>query len=648
MSSRTSYPNLEEALTAVRENLPRARFDQGRWQQREAELKALVAKPGDTVAFFRQWSGASKYNSVELLDFSVRAFEHIGPSDEAQLFIGQVWLDELGELNDTIRQDYLLDLFKHNDHVFFLLTGAAAELIAHCSFSHTFMYPWIKSLRQRMGQNRIDRGPWKCIENYCKRSTSEALVTITVWQADKPDDDARNVIACMTAWIREAIGNEEGTLAVGLAQFEDMLRAPGSPEDRSQFIQSWAYSAKSALLTEEMLCRIKDELYKAEGNEERAWCFLLARLIETEPRHWSFALKEATRITRPALQAMPRHYLVCAIQEAWEKAEETGPVKRSDWEAAYFALHPVGSTALGTWNAVGLFLTRAMEADSHVGERLLQKLAMTAADQWFQLAAQMNGPLTYLGMMLTKQAYCTRFVTSLCLSDSAAERRLGIRLYEECKVENLDAGLITNADPRKLERIVHVCFLLRPSPTVIASIHRSLIPTLSKSVGLEGEAFKEAITFHAADTSEYRTAMAEAAKSNKWLRDILKEIKSVITQTNAARSSPALQMEVPGQARAAALAMRRMATNATKGAMDNSLMSVFGPAIDVRYSDVTRTYSVGTGLSPASKMRQTHVEMEVPVMGFMEPELTRWRQQAAITRLAELDAILNGTTAAGV
>jgi hypothetical protein len=140
------------------------------------------------------------------------------------------------------------------------------------------------------------------------------------------------------------------------------------------------------------------------------------------------------------------------------------------------------------------------------------------------------------------------------------------------------------------------------------------------------------------NTHGYRSALAAAAPHHEYLQAILADVEERLTAIHNASASPALQMEVPGHARAERLYHRRMARDVAKGVRQQSTFLSLIHSIQLLYGGASwRIFESDGKLSQPSGMHASSTNIEIPRLEMLDPEGMHLRRVAASVRIASLE-----------
>jgi hypothetical protein len=112
-----------------------------------------------------------------------------------------------------------------------------------------------------------------------------------------------------------------------------------------------------------------------------------------------------------------------------------------------------------------------------------------------------------------------------------------------------------------------------------------------------------------------------------------------MSETRKSAASPALQMDVPGYARASSLYGRHMATIVAEGIAAKSIFLNMVRKVRILYGDDGWRFLRADGaLSEASLFHASSTEIEVPQLEMAKPEEAQMRRVQASARIAQLES----------
>jgi len=262
---------------------------------------------------------------------TVRAYFYLGVADEVRGFVGRLWCAGLRQWPELARQEFFRRIVGTDRTSLFEALDFAPGVFREIPLSAEFMLGWIADARRAVGNDLYQRGLWGCVENYTRYQTSAALQLIEQWLQCRPADRERNAIARMLRWIRELADAGASQWRNGLEKIQTLLCAPGNPEFRALYLESWALAADSPSLDETRALALRNELVQGIGEEELSWCFLLARVVLERSDHWPWAFRELLRMAGTVTAERSRYWLVVAALEGWRAAKSEHAVTREQW-----------------------------------------------------------------------------------------------------------------------------------------------------------------------------------------------------------------------------------------------------------------------------------------------------------------------------
>jgi hypothetical protein len=637
-SLQAKYPLVSDALTAAHTGAERGRWDKNRREAIEAELQLINERKEPVLGMVAKHLGPQPLTGPLLIQFSLAATDHLGFSDSTKELMARLWVEVLSTWGKEEQIAFVQRIADQTGRDIFEVLEFAKDVFGRFDFSAEVMLPWIVRVRATIGKDLMQTGMWGCIENYCKRCPAEALKVAAGWQQNDPDEQSRSAIARMVASLRTAVIAKED-LASEMTAFDSMLSAPGSPELRSEYIESWAFMLDSPLLTDELLHSIRRELYTPGGKEEIAWCFLLARMTRFNLERWSVTHKELQFLARPDLGPIQKYWVAEAALDGWRRATNETAINRDQWEDVFFLVHPLAEPDRGTWESIEMLLYEALEKHPPDAAKFIVRLAEVSGRAWEKLLrgpARLHEGLTHT---LKQSPNSAEVITKLCLSPSRSARRVGLEWFNRCETVHLDEAMLSAADPAILEAVFLEAMVFPLLSEDTARLHGCLLRRIESVGGPLEAVFYDEVEHQTMDTHGYRKGILESSGGHARIAQMVEGAKKRIDATYGVRSSPALQMVVPGQHRAMKLWMKRTGRRMSKGAMEKSFTRLF-TNISILYAKKWRMRGPDGNLGEASELNTVSVEGEMPRLEPMMPEALTIKRISAEMRLRQIQDAL--------
>jgi len=642
-SFETKYPHVAQAFLAAHAGADRGRWDKNRREAIEAELLLIKERKEPLLEVVAKHYVQEPLTGPLLIQFSLKATNHLGFSDSTKECMARLWVEVLSTWRKEEQIAFVQSLTDLSGRDIFEVLEFAKDVFVRFDFSAEVMLPWIVRVRATIGKDLMQNGMWACIGNYCKRCPAEALKVATGLQRNNPDEQLRSAIARMLATLRTAVIDKE-ELASKMAVFDSMLSAPGSPELRSEYIESWAFMLDSPLLTDDLLFHMRRELYAAEGKEEIAWCFLLARMTRFNSERWSVTYKELQLLARPNLGTIQKYWVAEAALDGWRRSTTETRINRNQWEDLFFLVHPLDESDHGTWKSIEMLLYEALENHPTDAVRFIVHLAEVSGRAWEKLLrgpARVHEGLTHT---LKQASNCAEIITKLCLSTIRSARRIGLEWFHRCETVRLDETLVSAADPAIIEAVFLEAMVLPLLSEDTARLHGCLLNRIETIGGPLEITFYEEVQHQTLDTHGYRKSIVECTNGHDRITQMVEQAKKRIDATYGARKSPSLQMAIPGQHRAMNLWMKRTGRRMRKGAMENSFTRLF-TNISILYAKKWRMHGPDGNLGQASELNTVSVEGEMPRLESMMPEALTIKRISAELRLRQIQKDLTPSEA---
>lgn len=630
---QSKYPSLAAALVAMHSpaEVPREQAAQAAIKRELAE--ALQAAEPLALVANGLFDEAPKPDD-EFMRFSLAAYGHLGVSDEVRLFMGRLWADVLGSWKATERAGFLQLMVKDRHQVFEAL-DFAVELFRRVDFAADEVLPWITTARQQVGNDFIQRGLWGCIQAYCTKSPTEAVKVADGWLTQSPDETALGAIANMIGWLRLVVGPAHPA-AAAFAALEARVQGTGSAAWRKLYIESWARAAGDPSLTEAKALELRDKFVQPGGEAEAAWCFLLNAITQADRLAWAWTHREIKRLARPQLDDNAKYWAIVAVLLGMETSTTGEAVSPDDWRQLFNALLPLAATHVGTWQRVQDLLVTLAGKDPAAMRELIRMLARGSGASWLKIARQRT--FNWLFNTVRANGLHAGVSADLCFQAGAKSRELGTLFFAECGVERLDPVIVAEATAVQLELLLLEAQRRLMDHQALARLHACLAERVDQLGGELAETFYDEVATQCLNTNGYRTALAAAAGNHEYLMAILKDADERLTTIHKAASSPALQMEVPGQARAEKLAHRRFSQEVEKGMEEHSVFARFATTVHLLYGGKkNRMFNPDGTLGGPSEMHASSTSVEMPRMDFMDPEGMHLRRLVASVRIAALE-----------
>lgn len=582
-------------------------------------------------------SGASEPQR-ELVRISKSAYRYLGVSDDVRSFMGRLWAAAVRSWNSSQRSAFLL-LTTEDRHEVFQALDFTAELLTEVAFSAGELLPWLKGARRQVGNDFMQRGLWASVQALCKMSPMEAVRLATEWLNEEPDAQELSTIAAIIGLAREQVANGDVT-PIPLRDLETRLRTSAKPAWRSTYIQSWAQVASRGLLTRERVRELFDEFVANDGDEEAALCHLLhiiAHRDSVTDAEWSWILDELRRVARSGLGAASQHWLVLSVLEGLAdaaKPDRSLPV--DPWLDLLRSLCPIPSVHQQTWSRITGALVDTTGTAPEVARQMVLTLAAYSGRDWLQ--CDDRSEFRWFLMELAKHNQHERVATDLCFQTGTFSRRIGMVIFSNCNVPALEAQTVGAASARSVELLLLEAQRFHVDYAALGRLHASLAHRVDELDGELPELLYEEVARQCRNTYAYRTALRAAAPNNDYLLAIAADAEDRIKETRESFASPALQMDVPGYARARRLYDRYMASSVAKGIAEKSVLLNLVRKVRLLYGgERWRFFGPDGSLSPPSTFHTSSAEVEMPQLEIANPEEAQMRRLQASARIARLE-----------
>ena len=634
-SFESKYPHLSNALVgmkaAICEDIPP-----------EAATKELIAseivdanREGALLGpFIERLFGGLPRPDDAFMNFSMKAYRHLDVSDDVRLFMGRLWTDVLRSWDGVERAQFLLTTVR-DPHEVFQALDFAVEVFRRIEFKADEVLPWLLRARQRVSGDYIQHGFWACVEAFCTNAPREAVALADTWLSHKPDPPSLNLIGNIIGWLRLAIGPDHPA-AAAFSVLESRVQTASDPAWRAIYIQSWAQTVGHSSMTEAKALELRDQLVHPDEDEEVAWCFLLSAIAKSDRRAWPWTHRELKRVARPQLSEQARYWAVEAALHGLDTAGSDEAISAINWTDILVALLPVPATSVGTWRRIQHSLVTLADKQPIAARRLITTLAEHSGATWFDVLKDRE--FAWLTTVLREKGLHTAVSGELCFGAGAPSRRLGLLFFEECGVDQLDASVVSDTTAIQMELLLLEAQRRLVKYEALGRLHACLARDVDRLGGSLPELFYDEVALQALNTHGYRATLAAKAADHEYLAAILEDVEERLTAIHKASESPALQMEVPGQARADRLHGQRMARDVAKGIKEHSTFLSFMPTVHLLYGGTAwRTFTQEQSLSDVSGMHASSASFEIPRLEFSDPEGMHLRRLMASIRIATLE-----------
>lgn len=572
----------------------------------------------------------------DFMRFSFAAYRQLGVSGDVCVFMGRLWTDAVQAWSPQERTQFLL-LCVRDPHEVFQALDFAVELFRRVQFTPDEVFPWIAAAHRQVGNDRIQQGFWGCVEAFCIRSPPEAVAVAERWLDTKPELPALGVIGNMIGWLRLKVVSDPSSAALFEA-LEQRVQAHGHPAWRAIYIQSWAHAVGQAILNEKKALDIREPYRCSTCDEEIAWCFLLNSIVHSDRPSWSWAHRELTRLASPGLDERAKYWAVLAAMHGLRNADQSDIIPAERWRGLFAALLPVAAVSTATWDQILHTLTTLVEEDLTAMRELVMLLARGSGEAWLEVVKQRKF-LSFFQLLRRKGLHSV-VSGDLCFQSGASSRHLGLVVFSECSVEALGESVVRSSTATQLELLLLEAQRRSMEYPALARLHACLADSVDRVGGSLPELFYEEVARQCLNTHDYRSAIAAAAPNHEYLGALVLDVRERLSATHKASGSSALQMEVPGFARAQRFHDLKLARDVSKTVREHSTFLRLFPTVSLLYGGMeSRTFSSDGSLSGPTRMHSSSSTIEVPRLEAMDPEGMQILRIQASTRIATLEAL---------
>lgn len=568
----------------------------------------------------------------DFVHFSLRAYDFLGVSNDVCVFMGRLWAEAISACDVSQRGAFLMKLIEERETLFGAL-DFAVELFGRVKFTANEVFPWIEKAHHSVGKDLFQRGFWGCLEAYCTKSTEEAITFVGRWLDTNPQGPSLGVATNMIAWLRLAVVSDH-SLSPRFAAIEERVRGGGHSAWRALYIQSRAYGVPHLVIGEQEALQLRDEYVRHGSEEEVAWCFLLNSVLHVKP-HEEWARREARRISRPQLPEPAKYWVAVATLDGLASCSDHVSDHADEYLAIFSQLLPIGAESTGIWEHVYGTLKSLLDTRTEMARTLMKTLAAHSGETWLKIARDRQFASLF---HLLRQKNLHRFVAEdLCFHQNVTARHLGLVIFSDCNVEGISTEALNAATDTQIELLFLEALRRLMDFGALARL-QSCIATRIDSIGGDlATLFHEECALQCLNTYKYRSELATCARNHEYLPDIVADATERLANTAAASKSPALQMEVPGMARAQRMHDSKFVREVAKSVKEHSVFLSSFPTVTILYGgNEFRTFVGDRLMEGPSKMHRSSAEVEVPRLEFVDPETMHLRRVAASNRIAQL------------
>jgi hypothetical protein len=386
----------------------------------------------------------------EFMRFSFAAYRQLGVSGDVCVFMGRLWGEAAQTWSPAERAQFLF-LIGQDPHEVFQGLDFAAELFRRVQFTAEEVFPWFAVAHRQVVNDLIQGGFWGCVEAFCAGNPAQAVVVAERWLDTRPDPPALGVISNMIGRLRLAIVSDPSA-ATGFAALENRVQGNGCPAWRALYIQSLACSIGILPITEQDAIETRDRYVYAGAEEETAWCFLLSSVVRAERETWHWAHRELMGVARPSLSEASKNWAVVAALHGIEVTLQDDAVPTGAWQHLFRALLPIAASSVATWRSVHKTLTSLADTDSNAMRELVRTIAARSAPTWLQTLRDKN--FAWFFQILKAKGLAPAVSADLCFAPGAGGRHLGIIVFDECGLQELDASVVRGATAMQVELLL--------------------------------------------------------------------------------------------------------------------------------------------------------------------------------------------------
>lgn len=552
----------------------------------------------------------------EFLDFSMTACLQLGPSTESRTLIGRIWAYAAETWNSEQRKNFLFLLLRDPDEVFQTL-DIAVILFQRVRFVAEEVSAWLCEAHRCVRKDAYQTGFWTCVDTFCSTSPHAAMAVVGGWLDVGPVATPTELAARLLRVLRVAV-TSNANLASDFLRLEERLNAPGHPAWRGLYIQSLADLIRTGSLSENNVLEVRDRYVHGGAEEETAWCFLLKAIVCGEKSSWKWARRELMKVAGGPLTDVSKYWVILAALRGVETAEEGDPVSGSDWRGVLRALFPIAAENISVWQEIHNTLISLANANSFEMRELVRDIASYSGRTWVETIKQQKFP--YFFAVLRETQLAQGVCTDLCFGSGATQRQLGVLIFNECQVEELDPNTVRSTRDQQLELLLLEARRRQIRDDALARLHACLMERVKESGPSLSESFYEEASRQCLNTAEYRYALLHARPQDEKLKAIASEVEERLLAIDQAVLSPAFRMQVPGLLRARKLHDRSFRGSVSNTVKQSSEFLSFFPTVHNVY---------GSGIEPRISSNDTAPSAAI--------EIHSPSESAAFARLESID-----------
>jgi hypothetical protein len=591
----------------------------------------------ETESFLEPLSGifgGEPQPNDELIRFGLNAYRRLGFSEASRIFLGRLWADAARAWDGQGRMAFLSLLLRDRHEVFEAL-DIAVELFRRVQFAADEVFPWLAEAHRRVANDMYQRGFWGCVDAFCSTSPEAAIIVCGRWLDARPLSLCLNVISHMVGWLRIAVRGH-AVIPDGFLRIEDRLKAAGCPAWRALYIQSWTRGSESFSISEKEALDIRDLYVVADSEEETAWCLLLNSVVQADRAAWHWAHRELMSMAGPALGENSKHWVGVAALYGIEAAPQSDLVSADGWRDVFRALLPIAS-GVALWRNIHDTLASLANKDGAAMRQLVRLLPAQSARTWLQ--ALKSKDFAWLFQILREKGIAPGVSADLCFAPGASVRQVGLLVFDECSLRELDPDVVRSATPTQMELLLLEAQRRHIGYGALARLHACLADRVDEIQANLPELFYDEVSLQCMNTYEYRVTLANARPGHEYLQAIVADVGERLAAIGKASRSPAFRMQAPGQARAQILHDRRFVREFSASVKQHSTFLNLFSSIHMLYGGMEPRIFLREGeLSPPVQMHSSSSSVEVPRLDFLDPEGMALRRLAAATRVTALEA----------
>jgi hypothetical protein len=509
-------------------------------------------------------------------------------------------------------------------HSFWILLTCLPRVMKTQKISGPRFVRWCEAMLKRIGEDLGGQGFYEAVVAFCESCPENALDALKAYPVEPTN---AGLVAAMLGTLRcQPLPDD---LLPRLKAEEARFHENGNPLFRGVYFQSWTQDARAGRLTNAAWDRLVDFAHQ-KGSDDTDLLFRIGCTMANIPQvagetkyhilHW--LLSEASASSSELSK-------FCVAQLA--SFQRSSPLNPSPWkeEISKLVLQilPIKKESKGTWDSLEFYLTTLVPNDIPTFELLCKAIAKKNGAAWLSLLKTHHGMPSLLGQM--KAAKQSDLITDLSLSLDRSQRQIGLFLFDELNIEELEVAKLTAAK-------ADICWLLLhevEGATIDGDGAARVLISLLGQTSRMGERFTDALKAEIIlQVKNYPgkcgDTFAASSSKHKFLQAAVEIRDQYFAALAEAKKSSLWRMEVPGYRRAVAQHQRNFQNQVQEGAKKHSVFMNFVHEVQLLYGKTWSTF-MGENLSAPSELSSFGHSVEFPRLELIDPEQMQFRRLVA-------------------